>query len=59
VNHINKPTRYAANLQTPKTPDSVIAHRQLNKVQFSCTLRYTFAYQKMDIVGFSCACSNQ
>jgi len=25
VNHINKPTRYAANLQTPKTPDSVIA----------------------------------
>jgi len=31
VNHINKPTRYAANLQTPKTPDSVIAHHQQGK----------------------------
>jgi len=29
VNHINKPTRYAANLQTPKTPDSVIALRKV------------------------------
>jgi len=34
VNHINKPTRYAANLQTPKTPDSVIALWARGKIEF-------------------------
>jgi len=43
VNHINKPTRYAANLQTPKTPDSVIAPAIQHRKQLNLYLeRFSF-----------------